>query len=885
MPIEQAPIETATGFDPIQLLSHAISTSTPQSDLNRLLVVLEALPNNFTISTQGLDTALENDGLSNDPQLMAVLRGVTSVSKEGNQIELHRDQPTEIKYNEPLIDGAVSIDSLNMGSTSFNLDLSAQPQRIDNIKGLSLTVSAFGNSVAVPIEGASVAQDLAGNSVVTGYMENPLPAPARNIFAMTPTIPISLTLTKQGQILLPTVGSVLTSAANSNGNTLPGMVLKNYLDDAASVDAFANRYPVWMRDTVEPIVNRFSHGVAQYTGFTLAAAPESNKSVVSEAPKGSGSATTADSAEVAASPPAIDNLPPIPSHVTKGGRYSETVDIDGVERQYLMYVPPNYDPNKPLPLVMAIHGLGGNAADFEKQTGLDGEAAKEGFIVVYPQATRWLGSGGWTAWDTNNGIIPPGSHANDIQFLKTIIDNTQQEANIDPKRIYLTGISNGGMMTFDAVDALSDKIAAIAIVSGGMSGKEKSPTEPISILNMHGTADTVIPFGGVQGVPNVLTELGIPTFEPDNYIAQYWKKEDGITGPGQTIVSGNDITSTYTNPKDGAEVEQVTVVGGQHTPSHPEQVMNQVWQFLSAHPKITPTSSNKPPVIPPSYQDTVSPVQQVLNDVKERGVKGIESDADRVVSAMSALPNGSIDTAQMFDNIDDVIDKDISNPLISFIGNTNLMSKQGDFYSIDRSSNATVPLNYKIPGTGGIASLQGLQISKDTSFNLDTQNGLSQMRNINGLSVNLNLFGHGLSSNIQSLTEEKFKDGSRAYELKVSQPMPALVRTILMEPSSIDVKIKFDANGQPHVENQSQIEDDVIGYNPFVRGAVNEVQDVANLSHFGWGTAFNVGKDTAVTTGATIAGGVIGSFFGAPKLGATLGFLVAPGAVDAVDNL
>jgi polyhydroxybutyrate depolymerase len=89
--------------------------------------------------------------------------------------------------------------------------------------------------------------------------------------------------------------------------------------------------------------------------------------------------------------------------------------------------------------VLALHGHGWNSKDMEKYSGMDKEADKEGFIVAYPDATRWLDKKELSAWDTGNGLLPKGAKVNDIGFLRTIIDTTQGQMNIDPRRIYAMG--------------------------------------------------------------------------------------------------------------------------------------------------------------------------------------------------------------------------------------------------------------------------------------------------------------------------------------------------------------------------------------------------------------------------------------------------------------
>ncbi|HEY9712406.1 MAG TPA: PHB depolymerase family esterase [Chroococcales cyanobacterium] len=891
---------------PADSTGEVVKLPPAQQEVQTLLKLVAGLPNNVEVPVSQIQETLKQTGLGADPRVQSVLVGVTSIKKSGDTITLNRTHPTKINFNESLIDGAIKVNSLDLGNVSFKLKHNGSAYSMGDLQGLSLSVTAFGNPESLPIVGSSLTQDKDGNTVVTGDVKNPIPPSGQYVFDMKPTIPLSLTLGKDGQIKTPSVGDSLSSAANATGQTFPGMVLGNELNDAAAIANFAERYPDWMNNTVYPMINAFAGSdlkkallgdTQQGSGNDSKPAdgkpadakpananapakpPEQNNSDSSaKLPSDSSNKTTAKSDTTS------DGLTPLPSHITKGGEYGATIKVDGEDRHYRLFVPSNYDPSRPMPLVLAIHGLGGNSAQFEKATGLDQLAEKEGFIVAYPDATKWLGT--WTSWDTNNGIIPPGKSVDDTKFLRTIIDNTQKQGNVDADRIYLTGLSNGGMLTYDAVSALSDKIAAVAVISGAMSGRETSPKEPISVLNMHGTADTTIPYNGITDVPNVLSAIGIPTFQPFNYVGQYWTKEDGITGAPTTTTSGSQIFQDWVNPTDGAEVEQITNIGGPHVPKDTGTVMQEAWDFLDRHTKIKPDGTNTPPTIKPIVGEPVNPTNQIVDDLKKRGVTGIESDIDRVVKVLPSIEDGSISPEDLGNKVTSLINSKDDNPIISFLDTTQTMGKQGDHYYITRKDPAKLQIDYKFPGTGGLASLQDLSIGS-TSFDMNANDDLLHINNLKGLTADLHVAGFNLKSNIHSVTEQKFNDGSREYKINVDQPLPGFLRTFLMAPDTMSIDVKFDASGNPQVQNEKQIEDQVIGANPFTHGLFNEATDVAKLvQNPNWGNGGNVAKDTAITTGLAIGGGILGSFLGGrTKLGVTAGLLLAPAAVDEIDKL
>ncbi len=822
-----------------------------QNTIEKIVAVLETLPGSFELSKAQFSSALAQAGVEKDPQITAILDGVTKVIKNGDHVELQRDAITHIPLNQDVVKNLVSIKSVDLNTLKFDLDLNGEPKRITNISGLDLTFSAFGHDRSVQIQEAKLSHDQAGNTVITGMVENPITPAARNVLDIGDKIPVTIKLTQNGDFIAPLASTVLRSAADTTGQSLPGLVLHDELSDAADVAKFAEKYPKWMNDTVTPVL----------TGLEKVVEENQNKKNNSTKNGASQPAIPNDTAVTLGSGKKSIELNRASSdHIEHGGEYDKTIKVDGVDRHYLLHVPPNYDGKKPLPMIVALHGMGGNSADFEHRTRLNATADKDGFIVAYPDSTQWFGQKDWKTWDTDNGIIPPGEHSDDIKFLRALIDDTQSQAKVDDKRIFMAGISNGGMMTFHAAAALSDKIAAIAVVSGAMSGKEESPTQPISVLNIHGTNDSVIPIGGIEGVPDSLTQLGIPTFKPNSYIAQYWNTKDGITGPPTRERDGNETKDHYINPKDGAEVEQIVVAGGEHTPANVQKTMDEVVQFFENHPKIAATRDNTPPANDPprDVHKPVDPVDRLRADVKKRGVSGIESDVDRSLAAVPSIADGSVSPAELYTKIDETIHQNFNDPISAFIKGTDSISKNGEHIELKRSDAAAVPINFEVPGTNGLLSLKDIQIG-NTSFDLRNRDGLFSLDNLKGLRIKTSVWGHDLTSDVKEVKENKLPDGNHVYSVKVSHPLPSFARFVLMQPDNISVDVELDANGNPKVTNQKQIMDDALGRNPIVRGTIDELTDVAKaFSHPSLGSVGSALKDVAITGGATALAGPLG---------------------------
>ncbi len=184
-----------------------------------------------------------------------------------------------------------------------------------------------------------------------------------------------------------------------------------------------------------------------------------------------------------------------------------TIECGGVERTYEYYLPSSYDGKTPVPLVLSFHGYQSNGIGQRNLSGLDLLAEKEGFIVVFPNGTEVdpgfslarrpeLLQGYQGKW--NIGIPPMTGDVDDVAFVSALIDKLTAKFNIDRTRVYATGMSNGSMFCHKLAIKLSDKIAAIAGVTGPLTAPlvNKTPKRPITVIQCQGDADPVVPFNG-----------------------------------------------------------------------------------------------------------------------------------------------------------------------------------------------------------------------------------------------------------------------------------------------------------------------------------------------------------------------------------------------------
>lgn len=226
----------------------------------------------------------------------------------------------------------------------------------------------------------------------------------------------------------------------------------------------------------------------------------------------------------------------------------------GRQRAFLLHVPPGHDPARPTPLVISLHGAALWPAFQRDLSGWDRLADEQGFIVVYPAA-----AGMPRIWNVDR---VPGLAA-DVRFIADLIDHLALSYRIDPARIYVSGMSNGGGMAFVLSCTLSARIAAIGMVAGAqsLSWDWCTDTRPIPMIEIHGTADPVIPYGG--GPSPAGPDAVFPSIAG---WAANWARRNGCAPQARDARVAADVTSRrYGTCTAGADVELYTVEGGGHT--------------------------------------------------------------------------------------------------------------------------------------------------------------------------------------------------------------------------------------------------------------------------------------------------------------------------------
>ena len=279
------------------------------------------------------------------------------------------------------------------------------------------------------------------------------------------------------------------------------------------------------------------------------------------------------------------------------GDYTRTLQHDGRTRSYFIHIPPKADA-QPTPVVLAFHGNGSNAVGMVRLCGLDVKANKEGFIVVYPEGTGYLQMLTWNSGNCCGSAMQ--NKVDDVGFTRSLLDDLAKVANVDAKRVYATGMSNGAMMCYRLASELSDRIAAIAPVAGTMGTETCNPKRPVPVIHFHGTDDAFTPFKGGKGIRSPM-----PTeFFSVEHSINAWVKADGcpetpvITDMPKKADDGTTVQrKTYGPGKDGAEAVLFVINGGGHTwPGRDSKVQylgkstknisanDLMWEFFKRHP-------------------------------------------------------------------------------------------------------------------------------------------------------------------------------------------------------------------------------------------------------------------------------------------------------------
>ncbi|TVM36031.1 alpha/beta hydrolase family esterase [Oceanidesulfovibrio marinus] len=243
-----------------------------------------------------------------------------------------------------------------------------------------------------------------------------------------------------------------------------------------------------------------------------------------------------------------------------------TLIHNGVERRYIIREPQIAALDLKVPAIIVLHGGGGNAESAERMTGFTELAVPHGCIVVYPEGTsRFSRMRGLKTWNARHCCgYAMKQDVDDVGFISALIDRLVAENHADPRRIYVTGMSNGAMMTHRLGIELSGKIAAIGPVVGGLFGDEPIPPHPVSAMIVNGARDKSIPLHGGQTGSRFPDAWDGTPLKPAAYQGEFWARANGCGQATDSATAGGAVlVRTYACPQ-GRDVVQYLVQKGGH---------------------------------------------------------------------------------------------------------------------------------------------------------------------------------------------------------------------------------------------------------------------------------------------------------------------------------
>ncbi len=289
------------------------------------------------------------------------------------------------------------------------------------------------------------------------------------------------------------------------------------------------------------------------------------------------------------------------------GSSQHTLEAGGLTREYIVYVPDSYDPAQPTPLILSLHGFASSDVQQVLWTQWNSLSDREGFIVVYPQGTgspaRW--NSGQTTLSTVTAHVPRNNplaglldqffeavDVDDVAFIRSLIAQLEVDYCIDPARIYVNGLSNGGGMTNRLACEMSDVFAAVGTVAGAYTDFPGGchPARPVPVIAFHGVIDPIVPYEGNA-------DVGFPAIQ--TWAADWAARDQCDLTPQPVAGTVGAVTGVrYSDCADNAEVVLYSIADGGHTwpggfptpafitgkTSRDIDASATMWAFYVAHP-------------------------------------------------------------------------------------------------------------------------------------------------------------------------------------------------------------------------------------------------------------------------------------------------------------
>jgi polyhydroxybutyrate depolymerase len=261
-------------------------------------------------------------------------------------------------------------------------------------------------------------------------------------------------------------------------------------------------------------------------------------------------------------------LPAKTTRITGPGLYRHTLSHEGRTREYLVYVPPSWRKGASLPIVLALHGGGGDA-DYmanNKMYGLIGKAQSAGFIAVFPNGISPHASGMLATW--NAGTCCGGArdqNVDDVGFLKTVSARVVAEAGADASRVFAIGMSNGGLMAYRLACDAPEFLRGIMSVAGTDNTKTCTPSKPLPILHIHAKNDDHVLYNGGAGA-SPFGKRAVTDFVSVPATIDKWVQLNRANTSARTVLSVPGATCTrHDAMAGGAPVQLCVTETGAHS--------------------------------------------------------------------------------------------------------------------------------------------------------------------------------------------------------------------------------------------------------------------------------------------------------------------------------
>lgn len=257
------------------------------------------------------------------------------------------------------------------------------------------------------------------------------------------------------------------------------------------------------------------------------------------------------------------------------------ITYQGLDRDFIVYVPESYSHESSSSVVFVYHGFGGSNDQIMYYSDFNTISERENFIIVYPQGSNFWGYPHWNVGGWTNS-----STTDDISLTEFLIELISQEYNINQEKIYATGMSNGGFFSFLLACQSSEKFAAVASVTGSMTIEtfnNCNPQREVPVLQLHGTQDPIVQYYGNSSIGSIGISEAISYWRTNNYCSN-----DPIVSQLNDSNPNDNFwveKILYDDGYNGSVVEHYKIYGGEHVWFNNQDINSSelIWEFFSKY--------------------------------------------------------------------------------------------------------------------------------------------------------------------------------------------------------------------------------------------------------------------------------------------------------------